>query len=334
MRLPKYALPVSVIGTLAGSTLLLNLEKNNFPLGKWDYSSGGRYNGEERIAGKTVIVTGANTGIGKETARELARRGGRIIMACRDLDKCEIARKEIVLETANKSVECRKLDLASFASIRAFAKLINSTESHVDILINNAGVMMCPKMLTEDGLEMQMGVNHFGHFLLTQLLLDKLKASAPSRIIFLSSLAHTRGQINFEDLNSAQEYNSRTVYGQSKLANVLCTQELAKILEGTNVTVNCLHPGVVNTELSRHLGFTQSKIGSFVFFPIKFLLLKTPLQGAQTTLRLALDPSLEKVTGKYFSDCREKEPAPQGQDAAAAKRLWAVSEAWTRVKQD
>ncbi|KAK0042292.1 retinol dehydrogenase 13 isoform X3 [Biomphalaria pfeifferi] len=318
MRMPKYAVPLSVIGTVAGCTVLLK-----------DYMGGPRYRGNERIAGKTVVITGANTGIGKETAKELARRGGRIILACRDMDKCELVKKEIISETANKSIECRKLDLASLDSVRAFCETINATESHLDILINNAGVMMCPKMLTEDGLEMQLGVNHFGHFLLTNLLLDKLKASAPSRIIIVSSLAHTRGTINFDDLNSAKAYSKRGAYEQSKLANLLHQRELVKRLEGTGVTVNSLHPGVVDTELGRHLPFTKSLFSSIVLWPIKFILMKTPVQGAQTTIRLAVDPTLESVTGKYFSDCQEKVPAEQALDDNAAKRLWAISEAWT-----
>ncbi|KAH9505182.1 Retinol dehydrogenase 13 [Bulinus truncatus] len=323
MRMPKYAVPISVFGTLAGCTVLLK-----------DYMGGPRYKGEERIAGKNVIITGANSGIGKETAKELARRGGRIIMACKDIDKCEIVRNEIILETANKNIECKKLDLASFDSVRAFCKNINATERRVDILINNAGVMMCPKMLTEDGLEMQLGVNHFGHFLLTNLLLDKLKTSTPSRIIIVSSLAHKQGKINFDDLNSAKSYDKRAAYGQSKLANLLHQRELVKRLEGTGVTVNSLHPGIVDTNLGRHLSFTQSAFSSVILFPIKFILMKTPIQGAQTTLRLALDPSLETVTGKYFSDCQEKMPAEQALDDEAAKRLWAISEAWTKSSFD
>lgn len=320
MSLPPYLVPLSILGTAAGGLVLLK-----------DYMSGGKYSGKERIPGKTVIVTGANTGIGKETAKELARRGGRVILACRDLEKAEQARAEIVLETANRNVTVKLLDLASMGSIRAFAKDINATEPHVDILINNAGIMRCPKMLTEDGFEMQLGVNHLGHFLLTMLLLDKLKASAPSRIVNVSSLAHIRGKINFDDLNSAKSYDPGTAYSQSKLANILFTRELTKRLEGSGVTANSVHPGLVQTELGRHMSIYKSSFSRTVLAPIAWLFLKSPTQGAQTTLYCALASELEGVSGKYFSDCREKEVASQGKDDEVAKRLWAISESWTRL---
>ncbi|XP_046342041.1 retinol dehydrogenase 13-like isoform X2 [Haliotis rufescens] len=319
-RMPKYAVPLSALGTFMGGIYLLK-----------DYMGGGKYTGEERLPGRTAIITGANTGIGKETARDLARRGGRIIMACRDLDKCERARAEIVLETANRNIKCQLLDLASVGSIKAFAKAVNQNEKRLDILINNAGIMRCPKLLTEDGFEMQLGVNHLGHFLLTHLLLDKLKASAPSRIINVSSLAHSRGRINFEDLNSANSYAPAAAYEQSKLANVLFTVELAKRLKDTGVTCNAVNPGLVKTEIGRHLSVTKSYISSFLLFPFLWLMLKTPRQGAQTTLYAALDPRLAAVTGKYFSDCEEQALSQQVVDEAVIKRLWAISEKWTRI---
>ncbi|XP_046544310.1 retinol dehydrogenase 13-like [Haliotis rubra] len=318
--MPKYAVPLSALGTLMGGIYLLK-----------DYMGGGKYTGEERLAGRTVVITGANTGIGKEVARDLAKRGSRVIMACRDLDKCERARAEIVVETANRNIKCQLLDLASIGSIKAFAKAVNQNEKRLDILINNAGIMRCPKLLTEDGFEMQLGVNHLGHFLLTHLLLDKLKASAPSRIINVSSLAHSRGRINFEDLNSATTYNPSGAYEQSKLANVLFTVELAKRLKDTGVTCNAVNPGLVKTEIGRHLSVTKSYISSFLLFPFLWLMLKTPRQGAQTTLYAALDPKLATVTGKYFSDCEEQALSQQVVDEAAMKRLWVISEKWTRI---
>ncbi|CAG5130695.1 unnamed protein product [Candidula unifasciata] len=289
--------------------------------------AGGQYTGKETIKGKTVIITGSNTGIGMETARELARRGGRVIMACRDTVKGEAVRKAIVEEAGNNNVILKKLDLASFASIKEFCKDINESESRIDILINNAGVMACPKMLTQDGLEMQFGVNHIGHFLLTNLLLDKIKASAPSRIIIVSSLAHKWGRINFDDLNSVKSYSRNAAYAQSKLANILHCKELARRLQGTGVTVNCLHPGSVNTELTRHVPFIDSTfIGKLLVLPIRYFLFKTALEGAQTTLRCALDPALETVSGKYFSDCKITSPSSKAEDEEAAKRLWEISE--------
>ncbi|KAK3765414.1 hypothetical protein RRG08_000337 [Elysia crispata] len=281
------------------------------------------YGGKETIAGKTVVVTGANTGIGKETVRDLAMRGGRIIMACRNTEKGEQAKKEIVEETRSEQIVVKELDLGSLESVQKFAKEFNETESRLDILINNAGVMACPKALTKDGLEMQIGTNHFGHFLLTNLLLDKLKASVPSRIVIVSSLAHTYGKINFEDLNSEKSYGEFVAYNQSKLANVLHALELSTRLKGTGVTANSLHPGVVDTELARHAnqGFLKlffSGIGKPFFI--------TPLQGAQTTLRVALDRHLDNVSGKYFADCKEKEASSRAQSVVDAKRLWDMTE--------
>ncbi|XP_026953127.1 retinol dehydrogenase 13 isoform X1 [Sagmatias obliquidens] len=273
----RYILPLSVLGTAVGGAVLLK-----------DFVAGGACPSKTTIPGKTVIVTGANTGIGKQTALELARRGGTIILACRDLEKCEAAAKEIRGETLNHRVNARHLDLASLRSIREFAaKIIEAgciitpitegeTESHicphpclpeeerVHILINNAAVMRCPHWTTEDGFEMQLGVNYLGHFLLTNLLLDKLKASAPSRVINLSSLAHVAGHIDFEDLNwEKRKYDTKAAYCQSKLAVVLFTKELSRRLQGTGVTVNALHPGVARTELGRHTGMHSSTFSSF-----------------------------------------------------------------------
>ncbi|XP_059761727.1 retinol dehydrogenase 13 isoform X2 [Balaenoptera ricei] len=249
----RYILPLSVLGTAVGGAVLLK-----------DFVAGGACPSKTTIPGKTVIVTGANTGIGKQTALELAKRGGTIILACRDLEKCEAAAKEIRGETLNHHVNARHLDLASLKSIREFAAKIIEEEERVHILINNAAVMRCPHWTTEDGFEMQLGVNYLGHFLLTNLLLDKLKASAPSRIINLSSLAHVAGHIDFEDLNwEKRKYDTKAAYCQSKLAVVLFTKELSRRLQGTGVTVNALHPGVARTELGRHTGMHRSAFSSF-----------------------------------------------------------------------
>lgn len=276
--------------------------------------------------GKVFIVTGANTGIGKETARGLAKRKGTVYLACRSLSKCEETRKEIILGTRNKNVFCRELDLASFSSIKNFAKRFKAEQSRLDALINNAGVMRCPKLVTQEGFEMQIGTNHLGHFLLTHLLLDYLKASAPSRIVNVSSIAHTRGEIDTADFNSEKSYDPKKVYEMSKLCNVLFTRELAKRLEGTNVTSNCLHPGIVDTELMRHMGIVNSFFGKILVWPFLWMFSKNPYHGAQTTLYVTLEPTLEKVSGEYFADCKKTEVADQAKDDKMALWLWKLSE--------
>lgn len=188
--------------------------------------------------------------------------------------------------------------------------------------------MAIPKCLTKDGFEMQMGVNHMGHFLLTNLLLDMLKASSPSRIINLSSIAHQWGSINKDDLNSEKTYNKYRAYFQSKLANILFTKALAKRLEGTAVTVNSVHPGIVKTNLGRYLGTSYIKKA---INPLMYFFFKTPISGAQTTLAVALDPELEKVTGKYFSDCKIKKEVAAGRDDDLAEWLWKTSDEWTKL---
>ncbi|XP_038156859.1 retinol dehydrogenase 13-like [Cyprinodon tularosa] len=311
----RFILPVSVFGTVAGCAVLLK-----------NHVTGGRCPSKATIKGKTVVITGANTGIGKATAQELATRGGRIIMGCRDMEKCETAAKEIRGKTLNPHVYACHLDLASMKSIREFAEKINQEEKRVDILINNAGVMRCPAGKTEDGFDIQFGVNHLGHFLLTNLLLEKLKESAPSRVINLASLAHIVGKIDFNDLNwEKKKFDTKQAYCQSKLANVLFTRELAKRLEGTRVTVNAVHPGVVATELGRHTGLHQSQFSSSVLSPFFSLLVKSPELGAQPSVFLAVAEEMEGVTGQYYDVMTEKEPAPQALDDEAARRLWEVS---------
>ncbi|XP_055690852.1 retinol dehydrogenase 13-like isoform X2 [Lutzomyia longipalpis] len=318
----KKVVALSAVGTIAGLTMMLK-----------DYMQGGRFKNPVMAEGKVVIITGANTGIGKETAKELARRKAHVYMVCRDMEKCEQARTEIVLDSKNKYVYCRECDLSSFDSIRKFVDTFKHERDRLDILINNAGVMRCPRTLTKDGIEMQLGVNHMGHFLLTNLLLDTLKASAPSRIVVVSSLAHTRGEINITDLNSEKNYEPGRAYNQSKLANVLFTKELAKKLQGTGVTVNALHPGVVDTELTRHMGLFNSFFSGLIVKPILWPFFKSPVAGAQTTLYCALEPELEGVSGQYFSDCAPKEVADAAKNENVAKWLWAVSEKWTGLDQ-
>uniref|UniRef100_A0A8D3BYZ0 Si:dkey-23o4.6 n=1 Tax=Scophthalmus maximus TaxID=52904 RepID=A0A8D3BYZ0_SCOMX len=278
-----------------------------------------------RLDGKTVLITGANTGIGKETSRDLAARGARVVMACRDLTRAERAADEIRRTTGNGNVVIRHLDLASVYSVRQFAKDFLDSEERLDVLINNAGVMMCPKWLTEDGFETQLGVNHLGHFLLTNLLLPKLKSSAPSRVVNVSSIAHRGGRIDFDDLFfSRRPYSSLESYRQSKLANVLFSTELARRLLGSGVSSFCLHPGVIRTELGRHVQGWFPLLGALLSLP-SLLLMKTPRQGCQTSVYCTVTPGLEDRSGRYFSDCLETDEAPEGRNQAVARKLWEES---------
>ncbi|CAL1575574.1 unnamed protein product [Knipowitschia caucasica] len=283
------------------------------------YAAGGECASPTRLDGKTVLITGANTGIGKETALDLATRGARVIIGCRDVDKGEDAAASIRMSCSNADVEVRELDLGDTCSIRAFAQKFLSEFNELHVLINNAGVMMCPYTKTVDGFEMHIGVNHLGHFLLTYLLIGLLKRSAPSRIVVVSSLAHNFGWIRFHDLHSQGSYNSGLAYCQSKLANVLFTRELARRLQGYNVTVNSVHPGTVNSDLTRHSTIMM------ILFTMFSIFLKTPREGAQTSVYCAVAEELHSISGKHFSDCAPAFVAPQGRSEETARRLWEAS---------
>ena len=217
------------------------------------YCAGGICSSKALLDGKTVIITGGNTGIGKETAIDLAKRNARVILACRSQEKGKKAEVDVRRESGNNNVYFRKLDLASFKTIRQFAEEVLSEESRIDILINNAGVMYCSFQKTADGFESQFGVNHLGHFLLTNLLLDKIKQAPEGKIIAVSSIGHTLvSKLDLDSINSEAHYSPYDAYHKIKLANVLFAKALAKRLADTSVTVNSLHPGVVNTELTRH----------------------------------------------------------------------------------
>ncbi|XP_006001643.1 retinol-DH_like_SDR_c domain-containing protein [Latimeria chalumnae] len=299
-------------------------------LRKW--ITGGVCRSKARLDGKVAVITGANTGIGKETAQDLARRGARIVIACRDTKKGEEAAAEIRKSTGNGNVVVRRLDLASLASVQQFASEIQEAEPRLDVLINNAGVMMCPKGKTEDGFEMQLGVNHLGHFFLTNLLLEKLKSSAPSRIVNVASKGHTFGKIHFDDIFLDKNYKSLDCYNQSKLANILFTKELARKLKGTGVTTYSLHPGVIWTDLGRHVLTGYPLLKKLLTLPLLFFM-KTPVQGAQTTIYCAVAEELQDISGLYYSDCALMEPAPQAKDDQAARRLWDLSAKLVGLKE-
>lgn len=278
------------------------------------------WSSEAKLNDKTVVITGANTGIGKETALDLAKRGARVIMACRDMEKAQTALKEVIEGSGNQNVIVMKLDLSDTKSIREFAETINKEEAKLNILINNAGVMVCPYGKTADGFEMQMGVNHIGHFLLTNLLIDLIKRSTPARIITVSSMAHTWGTINLEDINSENNYDKKKAYSQSKLANILFTRSLAKKLQGTGVTAYALHPGVVKTDLWRHLNGPQQVVMKLIS-PFT----KNSIQGAQTTIYCAVEPSLETESGGYYSDCATATCSNAAMNDETAEKLWELS---------
>ncbi|XP_041817033.1 retinol dehydrogenase 12-like [Chelmon rostratus] len=241
-------------------------------------------------------------------------------MACRDLERAEEARTEILEDTGNEDVVIRKLDLSDTKSIRAFAELINKEEKQVNILINNAGIMMCPFSKTADGFEMQLGVNHLGHFLLTYLLLDLIRRSAPARIVVVASVAHTWTGLRLDDINSERSYDTMKAYGQSKLANVLFARSLAKRLQGTGVSVFSLHPGVVQSDLWRHQHqCIQVAVKIFRIFT------KTTVEGAQTTIYCAVEPRLDSQSGGYFSDCAPARCSRIASDDDLAQKLWEVS---------
>lgn len=276
--------------------------------------------------GKVVIITGANAGIGKETALDLAKRGAKVYMACRDYKRCEAARLEIVNQSGNQNVFNRTLDLGSLTSIRNFARRFLAEESRLDVLVNNAG-LMGPRRVTEDGFEMLMGVNHMGHFLLTNLLLYLLKQSSPSRIVVVSSVAHRIGKLKKDDLNSEQSYKEFSAYAQSKLANLLFVRALAKRLKGTGVTVNAVHPGAVKTEISKD----SSKFLAILLAPLFLLFIKNAKLGAQTQIKLTVDPDLERTTGQYFSNCRLDKASKNAQSDEDAEWLWHESCRWTQL---
>lgn len=285
----------------------------------------------KHLVGKVVIVTGGNAGIGYEAAKDFAERGARVILACRNDERGIAARDKIRRETGNEDVHFKKLDLASFASIRTFADDIIKNEKRLDILVNNAGMVMKPeKILTEDGLLVGMQANHFGPFLMTYLLLDKVKTSAPSRIINVSSSGHFRGKVEFDNLNMEKEtsINPFRVYVNSKLCNILMTIELARQLQGTGVTTYSLCPGAVFTDIvyDIHWWWYQALVPLF-----RRVMMKSPREGAQTTIYLAVSPDVTDFCGKYFKDCAVAKTSKLAQDENLARKLWEVSEKICKV---
>ena len=275
--------------------------------------------------GKTCLVTGANQGIGKETALGLARMGATVVMVSRDRAKGEAALADVRSLSGSANVTLMIADLASFESIRALAKEFLAQHDRLHVLVNNAGAYNTTRTLTKDGFETTFGVNHLAYFLLTDLLLDVLKSSAPSRIVSVSSTAHVGGKMNFDDLQGEQSYAGARAYGQSKLANVLFTYALARRLEGSGVTANALHPGVVRTGFGKNNGGIVGPLFALAQTIARPIFI-SPEQGAATTIYLASSPEVEGVTGKYFAKCKEVPSNAISYDVPTQERLWEMSE--------
>jgi NAD(P)-dependent dehydrogenase (short-subunit alcohol dehydrogenase family) len=279
----------------------------------------------DNMHGKVCLITGANRGIGKASTLALAHMGATVVMVARDPALGTAARDEIIQATGNQSVDLLVTDLASQEAVRQLAAEFRERHSQLHVLINNAGLTKRHHLPTKDGFETTFAVNHLAPFLLTNLLLDLLKASAPARIINLSSMVHKWGGINFENLQGERGYNMHVAYNQSKLANVLFTYELARRLEGSGITANVVHPGMVASDFAREytgfIGFMAQK-GWRPF-------MKSPKKGAATSVYLASSPEVEGITGKYFANCRVKKSSRASHNEALARRLWEVSEQLT-----
>lgn len=272
------------------------------------------------MRGKVCLVTGGTNGIGKSTARKLARMGATVVIVGRDVLKTSEVVQEIRAASRSHAVESLLADLSSAQEVRWLADKFKRRYSSLHVLINNAGAFFPRRQLRRNGIEMTFALNHLAGFLLTNLLLDTLKASAPARIINVSSNAHASGKIEFDNLQGEREYGPRA-YDNSKLANLLFTMELARRLEGTRVTVNALHPGFVATGFAKNSGRVIAALVS-IFAP---LVARSPAKGAETPIYLASSPSVEGITGKYFYDSHVIPAAPQATDMAVARKLWDVS---------
>jgi NAD(P)-dependent dehydrogenase (short-subunit alcohol dehydrogenase family) len=284
------------------------------------------------LSGKVVVITGGNSGIGKQAALELAGMGANVVIAARNTTKAAAAVKEIQAVTgAGTRVETLPIDLASFASVRAFADAFTASHDRLDVLINNAGLVLSKHTLTQDGHETQFQVNHLSHFLLTHLLQEQLTKNAPARVVNVASHAHksARHGLDFDDLDwNNHRYRGFQVYARTKLMNILFTRELARRWLGSGVTANCLHPGFVASNFAKEgdLGW-WGNIGMPLTRPFSISVEK----GARTSVYVASSPDVENISGEYFNKCRAEAPNAPARDDTAAARLWEVSAQITGV---
>ncbi len=272
------------------------------------------------MIGKIVMVTGANSGIGKVTALELARKGATVVMVCRNRSKAEAAQAEIIAQSGNEQVELIIADFAALDSVRRGAAEFLSRHDRLDVLVNNAGLYVDQRTLSHDGYELTFAVNHLAPFLLTNLLLDALRAAAPARVVNVSSGAHMAGHIRFNDLQATRGYIGVRAYSDSKLANILFSNELARRMAGSGVTSNSLHPGAVAT----NFGADAQGIFRFAFGLMRPFFI-SPEQGAQTSIYLASSPEVEGISGKYFADQRPQRASNEANNAEVQQKLWEVS---------
>jgi NAD(P)-dependent dehydrogenase (short-subunit alcohol dehydrogenase family) len=275
---------------------------------------------ETNLKGRTILVTGGTNGLGLVTARELARLGGQVTILSRNAEKCAAAAEQIKAETGNP-VEFIAADLSSLAGIMQAASDFKQRHTRLHVLVNNAGAFFARRQLTVDGLEMTFALNHLSYFLLTNLVLDLLKASAPARAVNVSSGAHMEAKLDFDNLQGEKRYRAMQAYGQSKLANVLFTYELSRRLAGTGVTANALHPGFVATGFARNNG-ALFNVGAWL---VGRLMGRRPEKGAETSIYLASAPEVEGVSGKYFYDCKPIRSSELSYDQTLAEKLWQVS---------
>lgn len=278
------------------------------------------------MTGRICIVTGATSGIGFATAKILARQGATVVTVGRNPAKGTDTVARIRQQTGNHSVQYLQADLSVQAQVRGLAQEFQGAHSRLDVLINNVGAFFRERQLSVDGIEMTFALNHLSVFLLANLLLDTLKASAPARIVNVSSDAHRGARLDFDDLESRRSYRGFRAYAQSKLAVILFTYELSRRLEGTGVTVNVLHPGFVATNMYQNSGKLFKLLR-----PLISLLAKSPEEGAETSIYLATSTEMEGVTGKYFNKKRTVRSAPASYDEAAAQRLWKISSEMTSL---
>ena len=276
------------------------------------------------MKGKICLVTGASSGIGKATALGLAKIGATVVIVCRDAARGEAALTEIRQKCGTGDADRLIADLSSQAEIRRLADQYSRKYRHLHVLINNAGVYYTKRHVTADGLEAMFAVNYLARFLLSNLLLDIIKRSAPARIINVAGAYHAKGKINFHDLQGEKDFDGQRANHQSKLADVLFTYELARRLKGTGMTVNCLHPGMVATSLiDKDKDFP---VLFKYFYKLSKPLMKSPAKGAETSIFLASSPEVEGITGQYFVNKKIAQSCPESHDRELAKRLWDVSE--------